>query len=156
MFALAVLAVAAAVVSYSAQSSIRAVRHKPASRSCERPGTHLNALLNTYRDAGTASAKATAKTAETHTLGRGKHRSRIAAPISRSAHRHTTVTMISDGEEEQKMPGPVERILCELGVTDQTLLNRGQALDDATSQLVAEAAQQTAPQRCNQTSDHVT
>lgn len=125
------------------QSFVRAPKH------------HVNALLNAYRDAGTASAKATAKiteiavTAKMH--GRSKQRSRAATLASRSGVRGAKPddSPVAGGskEAEQEMPGPIERILREFGVTDERLLNRGQALDEATSQLVTEAAQQSAPQR---------
>jgi hypothetical protein len=45
------------------------------------------------------------------------------------------------------MPGPVERILRELGVGNHDLLNRATILDDTTRQLVADAVRETAPQR---------
>lgn len=47
------------------------------------------------------------------------------------------------------MPGPVERILVQLGVTDAEFLSRGAAIDKAASELIDEAAQQTASQRWN-------
>ena len=47
------------------------------------------------------------------------------------------------------MPGPVERRLTELGVTNRELLNKGIALDLAASELIDEAAHETAAERWN-------
>jgi hypothetical protein len=122
------------------------------------PRRHVNALLNAYRDAGTASVKATAKIAEAaahaKALDRERDRSQIAKLAARGWHARWRTqgdppVAAASSEAAQESLGPVERILRELGVTDQVLLNRGLALDGATSKLVAEAAQQTAPQRWN-------
>lgn len=126
------------------------------------PKHHVNALLNAYRDAGTASAKATAKIAEAvtrlETPGRERERSHIATFATRARSTAGRPDALADvGQEStQQMPGPIERTLRELGVTDQTMLDRGLALDEATSQLVTEAAQQTAPQRWNVAIKHLT
>jgi hypothetical protein len=124
------------------QTFVRAPRH------------HVNALLNAYRDAGTASIKATAKIVEAaghaKALDRERDCSRIETLAVRGgmgAGRPTMIPAVAAASNEP--PGPVERILRELGVTDQVLLDRGLALDGATSLLVSEAAQQTAPQRWN-------
>ena len=114
-------------------------------------------MLNLYRDAGTASAKATAKVSEVaaraEALGRDKDRSQVATLAARRGVRggRADALAVADASKgtAQEMPGPVERILRELGVTDQTLLNRALTLDKASSQLVVEAAEQTAPQRWN-------
>jgi hypothetical protein len=45
------------------------------------------------------------------------------------------------------MPGPIERILREIGVTSNELLSRSKALDNATCQLINQAAEETAPYR---------
>jgi hypothetical protein len=128
------------------------------------PRHHLNALLNAYRDAGTASAKATSKIAETvaevRALDRRKDSSRVAALASRDGGlvgERDGLAEIVDGSRatKQKMVGPIEGVMRELGVTDRALLRRGLALDEATSQLVVEAAQQTAPQRWNVAVSHL-
>jgi hypothetical protein len=46
----------------------------------------------------------------------------------------------------EKQPGPVERILRELGTAPE-LLRRAQAIDDTTRQIITEATRHTAPQR---------
>jgi len=122
------------------------------------PRHHVNALLNAYRDAGTASVKATAKIAEVaadaKALSRDVDRSRTETLAARNGTRAGRPGVIpavaaTSNEAAKARPGPVERILRELGVTDQVFLDRGLALDSATSQLVAEAAQQTALRRWN-------
>jgi len=111
------------------------------------PTARGNALLAAYRNAGTGSVKATSKIAEiavqqqastdqpTGPAGRRPQpsRSQVAAAIALS--------------EPDRPPGPIERILVDLGVTDPELLDRGTTLDKAASQLIAEATDRTAPQR---------
>lgn len=61
------------------------------------------------------------------------------------AGRVVAVTAVALSEPDPPV-GEIERILFDLGVTGE-LLNRGMALDRAAPQLIAEAADRTAPQR---------
>lgn len=49
--------------------------------------------------------------------------------------------------EPDPPPGAIEQILSELGVTDGEMLNQGRTLDRAAAELIADAAERTAPQR---------
>jgi hypothetical protein len=107
-------------------------------------------LLTAYRDAGTSSVTATAKiaaiTSDHQAVDQQPARRSTTSSSGRSASgRKAPGTMALT--EPAPPPGPIERILFDLGVTDPELLNRGTSLDEETSQLIAEAADQTAPQR---------
>lgn len=115
------------------------------------PDRRANELLYAYRDAGTASVKTTATieavTAE-HQAAGGRPAQRPGGPLrgGRAVGRVVPATAIATSEPDPPA-GPIERILADLGVTDPEVLKRGMALDQAASQLVAEAADQTASQR---------
>lgn len=115
------------------------------------PDGRANDLLTAYRDVGTASVKATAKIAAIL----ADHQARARKPAPRSAA--SSSRRIASGRvppgmrialtEPDPPPGPIERVLFDLGVTDAELINQGRTLDKAVGQLIADAADQTAPQR---------
>jgi hypothetical protein len=99
-------------------------------------------LLNSYRGAGAASVQAAARIAAAATEAESQPYKIDDVQYGRQ------MALVAGLENPSKeMPGPVERILRELGVTEQELLNRGIALDKAATELVTEAALETAPQR---------
>jgi hypothetical protein len=51
------------------------------------------------------------------------------------------------GRDHRELPGPVERTLHDLGVTDAELLERGAELDHASERLIIDAAAKRAPRR---------
>ena len=51
------------------------------------------------------------------------------------------------GRERRELPGPVERTLHDLGVTDNELLERGADLDRASERLIIDAAAKLGPWR---------
>jgi hypothetical protein len=124
------------------------------------PGYRSDALLHVYRQAGAASVRATAKISriveqgspEQHIFGPPGVRVIAADRPTGPAHVHgqpvnpsAMATLRTEGE----MPGPVERALRQLGVTDQPLLARAVTLDEATTDLLNEATEHTAAQRWN-------
>jgi hypothetical protein len=136
------------------------------------PSDSVERLLTSYRDAGTASVQATAQLAEVADKPRGRRRRLVLARARKDPDRRpsrgpaakeaTSKVLVPGGPKREdqvkpeaatdprpddQMPGPVERILRELGVGNHDLLNRATILDDTTRQLVADAARETAPQR---------
>jgi hypothetical protein len=124
------------------------------------PAYRSDALLHVYRQAGAASVRAIAKISriaeqvspEQHIFGPPGVRVFAADRPTSPGHRRgqplspsAMTTMRAEGE----MPGPVERALRQLGVTDQPLLARAVTLDQATSDLLNEATEHTAAQRWN-------
>ena len=116
------------------------------------PRDRIRALLGNYDDARTASAQATATIAHvaanvrapSHILATARAAIRAgpgpdgyiprepARPPARSSPAHET-------------PGPVERILQDLGVTSTDVLRRAATIDQAGEQLILDAAQATDP-----------
>ena len=119
------------------------------------PADRVTALLDSYRDAGTASVKATVAIAELNTgLRRRKERSAKRQPSTPQVRSDPELDLIGQRRQAlllepnpSRRAGPVESTLRELGVTSQQLLARSSALDVATRNLVAEAIDQTAPER---------
>ena len=106
------------------------------------PDRRASELLTAYRDAGTGSVKATTKIEAVAAEHQAQVRRRIAGRVV-PAH---AIAL----NEPDPPPGAIERTLSDLGVTDPELLNRGTTLDKAAAQLIAEAAERTAPQRWHQ------
>jgi hypothetical protein len=119
-------------------------------RYARAPDRRASELLATYRDAGTASVKATTEIEAIIT----EHRARDRQPAASRSHRRVAGRVVpADAivlSEPDPPAGAIERILADLGVTDAELLDRGVALDKAAAQLIAEAADRTAPQRWHQ------
>jgi hypothetical protein len=114
------------------------------------PPERINALLDAYHHAGTASAQAAA------------HVAAIAADIRAPSHILTLARtairgdsgFLTDGEREppepephhaKGLPGPVERILQDLGVTNPAMLARASAIDQLSEQLILGAADAIEP-----------
>ena len=57
------------------------------------------------------------------------------------------------GRERRELPGPVERALHDLGVTDNELLERGADLDHASERLIIDAAAKLGPWRARPSAD---
>ena len=122
------------------------------------PPAQISTLLTAYRSAGTTSVKATAKAAELVSDLDIRNQDRIGWPTTRrpptrQGRRVGDTSQAETGHEAgqatEEMPGPIERLLRELGVTGQELIDHAAALDAATTKLVNEAVQETAPQRWN-------
>jgi hypothetical protein len=114
------------------------------------PRDRVDALLNAYHHALTASAHATATVAEIATEVRAP--SHILT-LARAATRRDSEIM-ANGQQKpaepephnaQACPGPVERILHDLGVTNPAMLFRASAIDQAGEQLILGAAHTSEP-----------
>ncbi len=113
------------------------------------PRDRVHVLLTAYHDAGAASAQATAAVAT------------VAADIRAPSHILTVAraAIHADADpagkgrrqpaepatEPREFPGPVERILHDLGVTSPDVLLRASAIDQAGEQLILDAAQAFEP-----------
>jgi hypothetical protein len=116
------------------------------------PRDRVNALLDAYHDAGTASAQVTAAVAA------------IAADMRAPSHILTLARAATRGDSEflansereptppgpephhaQGLPGPVERILQDLGVASPAMLARAFAIDQLGEQLILGAADAIEP-----------
>jgi hypothetical protein len=118
------------------------------------PRDRIGALLATYHDARIASAQATATIAQVAADVRAPSRilttaraavragpgpdGYIAREPARPSARSSPV---------QEMPGPVERILQDLGVTNTDVLHRAATIDQAGEQLILDAAEAADPRR---------
>jgi hypothetical protein len=115
------------------------------------PRRRANDLLTAYLDADTSSVKATAKiaaiTADHQARDRQPGRRPATSPKRQPGSGRILPAATIALTEPDMPPGPIKRMLFDLGVTDPELLNRGTSLDKAASQLIAEAADRTAPQR---------
>jgi hypothetical protein len=111
------------------------------------PGDRIDAILGAYHDAGTASAQATAAVAS------------VAADVLAASHVLTIARAATRGDSgpladvdrgsaqprpeprhTPGLPGPVERILEDLGVTSSAMLARASAIDQLAEQLILGAA----------------
>ncbi len=108
-------------------------------------------LLGAYRDAGAASAKAAggltevAKALEAHNLRTSQAERpqpkpkprQIAKPRSRTPRDRrlapATPAARAEANAGTEMPGPIERVLIDLGVTDPALIRRGGIIDEAAA-----------------------
>jgi hypothetical protein len=116
------------------------------------PRDRVNALLDAYDNAGTASAQAAAAVTP------------VAADVRAPSHILTLARaaikgdgeLLANGEREptqhgpeshhaQGLPGPVERILQDLGVTSSATLTRASAIDQIAEQLILGAADSIQP-----------
>lgn len=118
------------------------------------PRNRVSLLLDTYRHAHQASAQTTAAVAAVAEAVRAPSTILAAA---RAATRATSAGLRIDGivvgseraeeshaaVEPDECPGHYERILCELGQTDQTMLRRAAVIDRAGEQLMIESARVT-------------
>jgi hypothetical protein len=116
------------------------------------PRDRSNALLDAYHDAGTASAQATAAVA---TVAADVRAPSHVLTLARAATRGESVFLASSEREPaqsgpephqaQGLPGPVERILQDLGVTSSAMLARASAIDQLGEQLILDAADAIEP-----------
>jgi hypothetical protein len=114
------------------------------------PRDRVDALLNAYSNARTASAQATAAVATTAAdLRAPSHILTLAGAAIRGDSE-----IIANGQQKpaepaahdaQAYPGPVERILHDLGVTNPATLLRASAIDQAGEQLILSAADVSEP-----------
>jgi hypothetical protein len=118
----------------------------------EAPPNRIDSLLTAYRDAGEASATARDAVAGVAEATRAPSRmltaARSAARVSLGDSRGTEPDRAYDAavaEERRDQPGPVERILRDLGLTTRELLRRGAAIDRAGEELIIAAVGKPAP-----------
>ena len=116
------------------------------------PRDRINALLGAYHDAGTASAQVSAAAAT------------VAADLRAPSHILTLAHAAIRGDSElatndqrepaqpgpeshraQGLPGPVERILQDLGVTSPAMLARASAIDQLSEQMILGAVDAIEP-----------
>jgi hypothetical protein len=109
------------------------------------PRDRVDALLGAYETARTASAQATAALATIAVeVGAPSH----ILTLARVATRGDSAIMAngqrkpgdSEAHDVQACPGPVERILHDLGVTNPAMLVRASAIDQLSEQLILGAA----------------
>jgi hypothetical protein len=113
------------------------------------PPDHVDLLAGVYQDAWNASAQATAAVGAIAVAVRAPSRILTSA---RAAVHASSVSFPADGQRSPQqaatprrsadMPGPVERILHDLGVTSPAMLMRASGIDQAGEQLILEAAQE--------------
>ncbi len=115
------------------------------------PVSDCGYLLATYREAGVASVKATAKVSELSAQQDVYLNELTCLMVPENQPAQATILSTSAtaivAHDPQAPPGPIERTLLDLGVTSPELLNRGITLDKAASQLLADAADHTATLR---------
>ena len=114
------------------------------------PRDRVDALLDAYHNARTASAQATAAVA---TIAAEVRAPSHILTLARAAIRRDSEIM-ANGQQEpaepeahdaQACPGPVERILHDLGVTNPAMLVRASAIDQLGEQLILGAAHVSEP-----------
>jgi hypothetical protein len=125
---------------------------------------HTTNLLEAYRDAGATSVQA--MDGMSQIVGQIQDHDRLISERERERAKSGDGVRIVGRRSKRKpdllsaagraelnagreMPGPVERKLLDLGVTDSAFLARGTAVDQAGLQLIGEAAQGTASLRWN-------
>ncbi len=131
------------------------------------PPDRINALMADYEHAAGAAAEATAAVGDVAIEVRAPSRVLTLASPAADGGRSTRTRRAGPtgpvpaagerradrdrAEERQRgeLPGPVERTLQNLGVTDNDLLRRGADLDHASERLIIEAASQAEPQRAH-------
>jgi hypothetical protein len=112
-------------------------------------GAHLEPLLSAYHDAEAASLQATTDVATVASAVRAPSQilttARAVVQASRdggpAGQRQHPAEPPAPRRSSPEMPGPVERILSDLGVTSHATLQRAAAVDQAGEQLILEAAQ---------------
>lgn len=118
------------------------------------PMSRVNRLLDTYRNAHQASAQTTAAVAAVADAIRAPSTilaaARAATRATSAGLRIGRIVVGSESHEEARAtvvlnesPGHFERILAELGQTDQTMLRRAAAIDRAGEQLMIQCARVT-------------
>jgi hypothetical protein len=114
------------------------------------PRDRVDALLNAYDNARTASAQATAAVATVAAeVGAPSH----ILTLARAAIRCDSEIMANgqqkppepEPRDARGLPGPVERILHDLGVTNSAMLVRASAIDQAGEQLILGAVHTSEP-----------
>jgi hypothetical protein len=116
------------------------------------PRDRVDALLNAYHNARTASAQTTAAVAEIAAEVRAP--SHILT-LARAAIRCDSEIMVNgqqkpaepEPHDAQACPGPIERILHDLGVTNPATLVRASVIDQAGEQLILGAAHTSEPEQ---------
>jgi hypothetical protein len=114
------------------------------------PPDRVDALLNAYHNARTASAQATAAVAtiaaevraSSHILTLGRAAIRCDGEIMANGQQKPAEP---EAHDAQACPGPIERILHDLGVTNPATLVRASAIDQAGEQLILGAAHTSEP-----------
>jgi hypothetical protein len=114
------------------------------------PRDRINDLLDTYHHAATASARTATKLAAIATDIRApSHILTLARTATRSDSEFWASSEREPAQPEpeprhaQDLPGPVERILHDLGVTSPDILARASAIDQLGEQLILDAADAT-------------
>jgi len=114
------------------------------------PYDRIDALFNAYQHARTASAQVTPVVASiaadvrapSHLLTLARAATRPKSRIMASGHQEPAEP---EHREARDCPGPVERILHDLGVTDPAMLGRASAIDRVSEQLILDAAHASEP-----------
>jgi hypothetical protein len=117
------------------------------------PASSTEPLLAAYRDARTASARAFGRTGAVAEAVRAP--SQVLTTARAATHASTSdppapkhrATEPSRPRPAANMPGLVERILHDLGITTPDVLQRATAIDHATEQLLLETAHEPGPTR---------
>jgi hypothetical protein len=116
------------------------------------PTDRIGVLLATYHDARTASAQATATIAHVAADVRAPSRilttARAAVRAGPGPDGHPTLARaMPDAHTSpvRELPGPVERILQDLGVVSAEVLHHAAVIDQAGERLILDAAQATEP-----------
>lgn len=121
------------------------------------PQGRVDALLGRYRDAGAASREATAAVAVVAEATRGPSRVLTAAEAAIEGRpggrpgREALPDRAGAGEQSDawEPPGPVERTVLDLGVTEPEILRRAAELDSASERLIMDATRLApSPGRC--------
>jgi hypothetical protein len=116
------------------------------------PPDRVNALLDAYHEAGTASARTIAAVA---TIAADVRAPSHVLSLVRAAIRGDSEFLAKDEQKSaqpgpepdrsQDLPGPVERILQDLGVIHPTMLARASAIDQLGEELILGAADAIEP-----------
>ena len=114
------------------------------------PRDRVDALLGAYHNARTASAQATAAVA---TIAAEVRAPSHILTLARAATRCDSEIMANgqqkpaepEPHDAQACPGPIERILHDLGVTNPAMLVRASAIDQLGEQLILGAAHTSEP-----------
>lgn len=124
------------------------------------PHTYAEPLLSAYQDAATASDQLTAAVAQaaatvrspSRFLTAARHAAHGASPPTAGAARHDAAAEPDPTRHptaELRPPGPVERILHDLGVTSPDVIARAIAIDQEAGQLILDNAPPASPSRAN-------
>jgi len=112
------------------------------------PAARTQPLLTAYHDARTASAQATASTAVVAETVRSPSRilttarTAVASNTSTTSLRPDAPLAPAASRPGPALPGPVERILRDLGETSIAMLQQATAIDQAAEQLILHTAHQ--------------